>query len=68
MSNDRSYEEDISYWLFDENGEERDEGWNDAMLTHLSDQEIEGLSDSYDDGRITRLVYAYTELRRRLTL
>ena len=53
-------------WLFDENGNERDEAWADPMLDYLTDQDIHGLSDGYDDGRITRLVYAYTELRARM--
>lgn len=65
MPNNRSYEEDISYWLGFENGEETDRSY-DPLLAHLTDNEIVGLGDSYDDGRISTLVYAYVELRKQL--
>jgi hypothetical protein len=65
MSHDRSYEEDVVYWLGWVNGEEPEEGLS-PLLPHLSDQEVLGLMDSYDDGRITTLTIAYVELRRRL--
>ena len=53
----RTYEEDVAYWFGDV------AGLPDAYLPHLTNQEIQGLSDSYDDGRIDTLIYAYIELR-----
>ncbi len=65
MTNDRSYEEDVTYWLGWENGEEPEEGLS-PLLPHLSDQEILGLTDSYDDGRISTLAIAYIDLRKQI--
>lgn len=54
------------HWMnLDEDGNELEE---DDLLSHLDDQEILSLADFYDDGRITKLCFAFVELRRRLTL
>lgn len=67
MANDRSYEEDVMYWLGWENGEEPEEGLS-PLLPHLSDIEIIGLGDSYDDGRIDTLTQAYIDVRQQLAV
>jgi hypothetical protein len=36
---------------------------DDCLLPSVSDEEISGLGDSYDDGRIDVLTRAYIELR-----
>lgn len=52
-----------SFWFDDSaTGEERD---NDPLMPWLTDRMIRGLGDSYDDGRIDRLIQAYCELRRK---
>jgi len=61
----RTYEEDVQHWLGWVNGEETEDSV-DPLLPHLEDGEILGLADSYDDGRITILAIAYTELRHRM--
>lgn len=61
----REYNEDVSYWLGFVDGEESDAS-DDDFLSHLTDAEILGLMDSYDDGRINRLTVAYVALRSRL--
>lgn len=65
MPNNRSYDEDVSYWLGYVDGQETDAS-DDPFLAHLTDDEIVGLGDSYDDGRIDRLAWSYIELRKRL--
>lgn len=64
---DRTYEEDVAYWLGFVDGEEPEEEIS-PMLPHLTDQEIMGLGDSYDDGRIDTLAYSYVKLRNALLL
>jgi hypothetical protein len=62
----RDYDEDVMYWLgIDEDGNETDLS-DDHMLPHLTDSEIRGLADGYDDGRINTLVQAYVQLRSRM--
>jgi hypothetical protein len=58
MTGDRDYDEDVSYWCSADG--------DDPMLEHLSDIEVIGLGDSYDDGRIDTLAIAYTELRQHM--
>lgn len=65
MGGGRTYDEDVSYWRGFEDGEET-ERTNDPMLAHLTDIEILGLGDSYDDSRIDTLALAYIELRNRI--
>lgn len=60
MAGGRTYEEDMDYWLGNP-GQDRS-----PMLSHLSDIEILGLGDSYDDGRIDTLISAYIKLRKEL--
>ena len=62
-----NWEEDSSYWIFGvTNPTEDQRSLDDSMLRHLTDQDIYGLSDSYDDGRIDTLISAYVELRGRM--
>ena len=56
---DRTYEEDVEHWVGD-----IDAPGTDPLLAHLTDQEICGLGDSYDDGRIDTLTSAYIDLRQ----
>lgn len=65
MGGGRTYDEDVSYWCGFENGEETERA-DDPMLAHLTDIEILGLGDSYDDGRIDTLALAYIVLREKL--
>ncbi len=58
----RSHQEDIEFWLGLIDGEET-EASDDPMLPHLTDQEILGLCDSYDDPRINVIVRSYIKLR-----
>ncbi len=51
--------------------EERERWWDameegDPMYPGLSDSDIGGLPDSYDDGRIDAVVRGYLALRKRL--
>lgn len=49
------------HWMnLDKDGNELE---GDEFLSHVSDHEILGLMDSYDDGRITKLCMAYVNLR-----
>lgn len=62
--NDRSHAEEM-FWLGFVDGEEPEEAPS-PLLPHLTDQDIRGLGDSYDDGRIDTLVEAYVQLRKRV--
>jgi hypothetical protein len=54
---DRTVDDDITWWSVDPEEE------IDLLLRHLTDLDIRGLGDSYDDGRIDTLVEAYIGLR-----
>jgi hypothetical protein len=58
MTVDRDYDEDVAYWCSADD--------DDPMLEHLTDTEVIGLGDSYDDGRIDTLAIAYTQLRQHM--
>ena len=62
MSN-RSYDEDVDYWIGRVNGVEPEEQIS-PLLPHLTDIEVLGLGDSYDDGRIDTLAIAFINLRK----
>ncbi len=64
MAGGRDYDEDVAYWAgWIEDPEFRSD---DPMLNHLTDQEILGLADCYDDRRIDAITRNYVELRQRL--